>query len=346
MEKKTRIAQIAPLWIPVPPRTYGGIELILHNLTEELVKRGYPVTLFASGDSETRARLIPAVAKGLWLQHGLKNPHAAVLRELRCVFDRISEFDIIHNHFNFFLFPLLLKEGCPPFLTTIHRPMDDLFADAIKAYPTHTISALSEDHKKSIEDFGIKVEAVIPNGIDVERYTYNESPGEYILYLSRLNKEKGIVTALEVAKAAGKKLVVAGNVVGGEEWAQFLYEVQPKLNEEGVKFVGQVDFAEKVQLMRNAAAFLFPIDRREPFGLVMIEAMACGTPVIAFRKGSVPEVVEDGHTGFVVDTKEEMVRAIGNIGKINRAACRAAVEKNFTIEQMTARYEELYSKIV
>ena len=345
MQKKPRIAQLAPLWIPIPPRTYGGIELMLSELIEELVKRKYDMTLFSSGDSRTSARLIPVIEKSIWLDHELKNPHAPVMRMLKEVFDRFYEFDILHNHFNFFMFPLSLSFNCPRFLTTIHRPVDKQYAEAIKAYPKIKLVAISEDHKKSMEEFGVPVYSVVYNGINPARYEFNNSSGDYLLYLSRLNREKGVLTAIEIAKAAGQKLIITGNSAGNAEWSFFLHEIQPRLNDENISFRGQVNFQEKVELLKNAKALLFPIDRREPFGLVMIEAMACGTPVIGFRKGSVPEIIEHGKTGFIVDTPEEMIKIIERLPEINRKVCRQTVEEKFSLKQMVNKYEKIYEKL-
>lgn len=345
MNKKLRIAHIAPLWIPVPPQTYGGIELMLSNLIEELVRREYDVTLFASGDSKTNAKLVPVTERAIWLDRGIHNVHAPIIRMIKMMADNFWDFDIIHNHFNFFAFPVSLRTDCPPMLTTVHRPVDEEYAKVMLAYKKIQYCALSQDQKISMEEQGIPVAGVVPNGIDMKRYPFNASHKDYLLYLGRLNEQKGIIQAIEVAKAAGKKLVIAGNLVGGDEWIYFMREVQPLLNDEMINFRGQVDFDEKIELLKNAQALLFPIDRREPFGLVMIEAMACGTPVIAFRKGSVPEVVEHGKTGFVVDTKEEMVEAIKHIDEIDRKACRKRVEENFTLNQMVDGYEELYGKL-
>lgn len=344
--KKIRIAQIAPLWIPVPPRTYGGIELMLYNLVEELVKRNYDVRLFASGDSKTKARLISPIKQSLWLQRDLKNPHAAVIKLLKLIKEQASSFDLIHNHFNFFMFPLALYDGLPPILTTIHRPLNGLYAETIKLFPQIYFCAISLNAKQNAIKQGIPVIDVVPNGINPKLYSFNDKPKDYLLYLGRLNKEKGVMSALRVAKEAKQKLVVAGNIVGAKEWTYFMQEIQPRLNEEGVNFLGELDFNRKVKVFRNAKVLLFPIDRQEPFGLVMIEAMACGTPVIAFRKGSVPEIVEHGKTGFVVDTEEEMVKAIERISSIERLACRKLVEEKFNLDLMINRYEKLYEKIL
>jgi len=345
--KKLKIAQIAPLWIPIPPITYGGIELMLYDLEEELIKRGYDVTLYASGDSQVSAKLKSPSNKALWLDKETKNPHATVIKMLYMINQDKDSFDLIHNHFNFFMFPLTLFGNLPPMLTTIHTPIDEPCAEVIKLFsPLIKFCVLSEDARKSAEEKDISVIDVVPNGIDIEKYPFNGQPDDYLLYLGRLNKGKGVVTALNVAKRTGQKIVIAGNIVGAEEWTYFMEHVQPLINDENVKFVGQVNFQEKVKLFRGAKAMLFPIDRREPFGLVMIEAMACGTPVIAFNKGSVPEVIENGKTGFIVDTEDEMIEAVNKINIIDRAKCVELVEKKFTLAQMADAYEKLYKKIV
>ena len=206
-------------------------------------------------------------------------------------------------------------------------------------------SQWTQERTRKLQEFGVPVCGVVYNSIDHARYEFNDSPDDYLLYLSRLNKEKGVLTAIEVARAAGQKLIVAGNSAGNAEWSFFLHEIQPRLNSENISFRGQVNFREKVELLKNAKALLFPIDRQEPFGLVMIEAMACGTPAIGFRKGSVPEIIEHGKTGFVADTPEEMVEAIKNIATIDRHECRKTVEEKFTLKQMVDKYEKIYEKL-
>ena len=342
---KIKIAQLAPLWIPVPPRTYGGIELMLSLLTEELVARNYDITLFASGDSETSAKLIPLTEKAIWLQKGLRSPHAYINAALEKIYHHRKQFDLFHNHFDFFMFPLCLAELIP-MLTTLHRPIDSVAAQAYRAYGKINFCAISEDQRQSAEENGIPIVDVVHNGIPPEKYIFRETADDYFMYLGRLNKEKGIVDAINVSREAGVKLLVAGNIVGGDEWNYFLHEIQPLLNEENINFIGQLDFNEKVRLLGGAKALLFPIDRREPFGLVMIEAMACGTPVIAYRRGSVPEVIKDKKTGFIVDSKEEMVEAIKKIDIIKRKDCRAHVEQNFTLKQMVDKYEKIYKKLI
>lgn len=343
--KKLRIAQLAPLWIPVPPRTYGGIELMLSILTEELVRRNYDITLFASGDSKTSAKLIPLAERAILLQKNLRSPHAYISTALEKIYQYRNSIDLFHNHFDFFLFPLSLPNTVP-ILTTLHRPLDPITIQAYKAYRKIKFCTISQDQRRSAEENGIPIVDVVYNGIAPEKYLFKKTAGDYFMYLGRLNKEKGISDAINVSKKAGIKLIVAGNIIGAEEWNYFIHEVQPLLNEENVTFVGQVNFNEKVKLLGGAKALLFPIERREPFGLVMIEAMACGTPVIAYRRGSVPEVVKDKKTGFIVETKEEMVEAIKNINAINRKDCRTHVEQNFTLKQMVDKYEKIYKKLI
>lgn len=343
--KKMKIAQLAPLWIPVPPKTYGGIELMLSLLTEELVRRNYDVTLFASGDSQTTGKLFPLTEKGIWLEKGLRSPHAYIANALEKIHLNRNSFDLFHNHFDFFMFPLCLSKMIP-ILTTLHRPMDPINVQSYKAYDKIKFCAISEDQRKDAQENGIPVVDVVYNGIISEGYTFRKTSDDYFFYLGRLNKEKGIIDAINVAKKAGVKLVVAGNVIGGEEWNYFLNEIQPLLNEDNINFVGQVDFNKKVKLLGGAKALLFPINRREPFGLVMIEAMACGTPVIAYRRGSVPEIVVDKKTGFIVEKEREMVEAVKKIDFIKRKDCRRHVEKNFTLKKMVDKYEKIYKKLV
>lgn len=340
-----KIAQLAPLWIPVPPKTYGGIELMLSFLTEELVARDYDVTLFASGDSKTSAKFIPLTEKAIWLQKGSRSPHAHISIAIKKIYENRNSFDLFHNHFDFFMFPLGLLLESKPILTTLHRPIDVATAQVYKAYDRIKFCAISEDQRQSAEENGIPITGVVHNGIAVEKYAFKEKAEDYFMYLGRLNKEKGIIDAINVAREAKVKLLVAGNIVGADEWNYFLHEVQPLLNEENVSFRGHLDFNEKVRLLGGAKALLFPIDRREPFGLVMIEAMACGTPVIAFKKGSVPEVVQDKKTGFIVETKGEMIEAIKKIDAIKREDCRIHVEQNFTLKRMVDEYEKIYKKI-
>jgi len=318
---------------------------MLSFLTEELVKRDYDVTLFASGDSITESRLEPMTSKGLWLQK-LRSPHAVIMQMLNHVYERRGDFDLIHSHAEFFMYPLLLGGSPVPILTTLHRPLDEEAAKAALAYPEMNFCAISEDHRRRIEEKGVKTVGVVYNGIDVSKYEFNDAPENYFLFLSRLNEEKGIVNAIKAANLAKKKLVIAGNLVGGSEWQYFFNEIQPLLNTPNIKFVGEVDFAEKVRIMKNAEALLFPIDRDEPFGLVMIEAMACGTPVIAFNRGSVPEVVSEGETGFIVSDIEGMAKAMKKLSKLKRLDCRNRVIENFTLKMMVDKYEEIYKKLL
>ena len=287
--RKLRIAQIAPLWIPVPPKTYGGIELMLSVLVEELCDRGWSISLFASEDSLTKANLIPATPRALWLRKDLRSPHAVIVRLIKMVCDRRHNFDVIHNHFDFFMFPLLMNHECPPVLTTLHRPIDEESARVARSFPKMNFCAISQDQRQSAEEKKLKVVDVIYNGIDPKIYPFNKNPEDYFIYLGRLNQEKGIIQAIQVAMAAGVRLIVAGNVAGPVEWNYFLHEVQPFLNEEGIQFVGEVSFAEKIQFLKKAKGLLFPIDRREPFGLVMIEPWLAARLYLLLIRGQCPK---------------------------------------------------------
>lgn len=322
---------------------------MLSVLTEELVKRGHEVTLFASGDSITSAKLVKTTNKGMWLTKETRSPHAVVSQLQKLVYDARKQFDIIHNHFGFFVYPLSLVPDCPPILTTFHRPMDSGYMEgqAAACYSNKYYCAISKDQAKHAEEFNLKIEGVVPNGIDINRYPFSGQKGGYLLYLGRLNEEKGVMEALKIAEETGEQLIIAGNAVGAAEWSFFINHFEPKLRSvNNARFVGTANFETKVELLKNAKALLFPIDRREPFGLVMIEAMACGTPVIAYQKGSVPEVVKHGETGFVVADRKQMIGAIKKVGKINRADCRRRVEENFTIDHMVSGYEKIYARII
>jgi len=336
-----RILQIAPLWIPVPPVTYGGTELIVSWLTEELVKRGHDVTLLASGDSRTSAKLIPIWPKSLWRAR-LSAPHAVfgLLYEKLCQIHK--EFDIIHDHCEFYTTPFskFLK---PPVISTIHHPIYEEMVILFKKFPNINYVAISKNQRQSAP--GIKFAKTIYHGLPIKEYPFNEEPQDYLLWLSKIIPQKGPADAIEVAKKTGEKLIVSG-VVPKEYQDYFNYRLQPMIDGTQIRFVGASDFNKKIELFRNAKALLYPIRRSEPFGLVVIEAMACGTPVIAYKEGSMRELIKDGETGFLVDSQEEMAEAIKKIGQIKRICCRRQIEKKFTHEKMVNKYEALYNTLL
>lgn len=336
-----RIAQIAPLWIPVPPYTYGGTELIVSFLTEELVKRGHEVTLFATGDSRTAAKLIPVWPKSLWRAH-VKVPHAVFALLYKNVFERQNEFDIIHDHCEFYTAPFskFLKV---PIVTTLHHPMYEEMIILFKNFPNIHYVAISKNQRKSAP--GINFSDTIYHGLPLDKYTFNPNPQNYLLWLSKITPQKGINDAIEVARKTGERLIISG-VIPKEYQDYFDYRIMPLIDGKQIEFVGAANFEKKVELFKNAKAFLFPVQRPEPFGLVVIEAMACGTPVIAYNQGAMSELIKDGETGFLVNNLEEMIGAIAKIGQIDRLDCHRHVAKNFCLKKMVRSYEELYKKVL
>jgi len=337
-----RIAQFAPIWIPVPPRTYGGTEFVVSELTEGLAARGHEVTLFASGDSTTRARLISPWPAALW-RAKLGSPHAVWSLHLDNLLEHQDEFDVIHNHCGFYIYPLA-KFIRKPIINTLHRPLAPEDHKVFSRFSESHYVPVSRDQMESVPK--LRHARLIYNGIPTERFIFNANPSDYLLWISKIIPSKGVLDAIRVAKLSGKHLKIAGNIVGEENERFFKYEVQPLIDGEQIQFVGEADFEAKVALFRNAKALLCPFTRREPFGLVMTEAMACGTPVIGFGNGAIPEIVEDGVTGFVVDTVEEMAAAVGRLGEIKRAACRQRVEENFSVKRMIDEYEDLCGKLI
>lgn len=336
-----KIAQIAPLWIPIPPITYGGTEFVVSLLTEELVRRGHEVTLFATGDSKTSARLVPIWPRSLW-RAKLKTPHSVYSLLANEVLKRQVEFDIIHDHCEFYTaaFSKFLKT---PVVSTIHHPIYEEMTILFKKFPNINYVAISKNQRKSSP--GLNFAETICNGIPLDSYPFEEKPKDYLLWLSKIMPEKGLKDAVEIAKKAGEKLLIAG-VIPKEQQDYFDYRIKPMIDGKQIQFVGAADFKKKIELFRNAKAFLFPIRRPEPFGLVVIEAMACGTPVIAYKDGSLPEIVKNNETGFLVQNQEEMIEAVKKISQIKRIDCRRRVAKKFCLEKMVNKYEALYNTLI
>lgn len=336
-----RIAQIAPLWIPVPPITYGGTEFVVSLMTEELVKRGHDVTLFATGDSKTSARLVPVWPKSLW-RAKLLAPHAVFSLLYHEVISRQNEFDIIHDHCEFYTTPYskFLK---PPIISTIHHPMYEEVIMLFKKFPQINYVAISKNQRRTAP--GVNFAKTIYNGIPLDSYLFQEKPKDYLLWLSKVTPEKGLAEAIEVAKKTGEKLIIAG-IIPKEQQDYFEYRIQPMIDNEKIRFVGAANFEKKVELFRNAKVLLYPIRRPEPFGLVVIEAMACGTPVIAFKEGSMPELIKEGKTGFLVNSQEEMIAALKKINQIERRDCRRHIRTKFSLQKMVNKYEALYNTIL
>lgn len=340
-----RIAQLAPVYERVPPERYGGTELVVHLLTEALVRRGHDVTLFATGDSRTSARLVSVTPRPVryGATSGLRHAEYVQLANVQACFREAAtgRFDLVHNHAGIEGL-VLAATSSTPVLTTNHLPYVPETASIWAAYPWfhHALSAASSATFPAVGRL-----PPVHHGIDVETYPFADRGSGYLLFLGRFAPNKGPDVAIEVARRTGRRLVLAGKVDAADE-AFFGSSVAPAIDGRRVVAVGEVDAAEKRRLLRDADALLFPISWDEPFGLVMVEALATGTPVVAFRRGSVPEIVEDGETGFVVDDLEAMVRAVGRIGELSRERCRRAAETRFSVGRMVADYERLYAHVV
>ena len=339
-----RIAQIAPLFESVPPQLYGGTERIVSYVTEELVRQGHDVTLFASGDSRTSARLIPCSAMALRLDPSVKEwlpYHIMMLEEVR---RRIDSFDVLHFHIDLIHAPLVQK-FMDRTVTTLHGRLDlpDLkpFYDSFEDLP---LVSISKNQRRPIATANWV--GNVYHGVPSALLPFRKHPaGGYLAFAGRVAPEKRPDRAIEIAARAGQPLKIAAKIdrVDQEYWSQI---IEPMVRAHpNVEFIGEVNDQEKAAFLGNARALLFPIDWPEPFGLVMIEAMACGTPVIAFNCGSVPEVVDEGVTGMIVETVEEAVEAVDRLGTIDRAGVRAVFERRFTVERMVAGYLDIYGSL-
>ena len=336
-----RIAQVAPLWFAIPPYTYGGSELVISMLTEELIRRGHEVTLFATGDSKTKAKLVPIWPRGLE-KANLTAPLAVFSLMYKELLERQDDFDIIHDHCEYYTIPFseFLK---PPVVSTLHNPITEEKNVLYKKFPNINYVTVSKNQKRSGP--GVNIVKTIYHGLPIEKYDFNPDPQDYLLWLSSFVPEKGAATAIEIAKMAGEKLIISGPIFS-QNADYFEYRIKPLIDGKQIQFVGESGFEKKIELFKNAKAFLFPIRRQEPFGLVIIESMACGTPVIAFKEGSMPELIENRKTGFSVDSAEEAVRALKKIKRLSRSYCREYVKKNFPLKRMVNRYERLYKRIL
>jgi glycosyltransferase involved in cell wall biosynthesis len=338
-----RIAQIAPLAESVPPKLYGGTERVVAWLTDELVELGHDVTLFASGDSRTRAKLEPIWPYALRLGRPRTDPVAVQAVLLETMAACAKEFDVVHCHVDWLALPLLARSGVP-FLTTMHGRLDIAgLPDVVRHFPDAPFVSISNNQRLPLANATWL--GTVYHGLPADSLHPSFEPGSYLAFLGRLTKEKGPEAAMRIARAAGMPLRIAAKVPKGER-GYFKEQLEPKIDGRDVQLTGEVNDKTKEQFLAEAAALLFPIDWPEPFGLVMIEAMACGTPVIAYRHGSTPEVIDEGVTGFVVDSEEEAVRAVGRLGEIDRRQVRACFERRFTARRMAAESVALYEDLV
>ncbi|MBW4499361.1 MAG: glycosyltransferase family 4 protein [Scytonema hyalinum WJT4-NPBG1] len=338
-----RIAQVAPLWERVPPPAYGGIELVAGLVTDELVKRGHEVTLFATGDSITLAKLESVHPKALRLDTTVKEYEIYAMLQLSKVYERASEFDIIHSHMGHAALPYanLVKTPTVHTLHGVFTPDNEKLFMHARRQPFVSISDAQREPR-----LNLNCVATVYNGIEPSNYEFYSQPQDppYLAFLGRLSPEKGPHLAIEIAKRSGWRLKMAGKVdVVDRDY--FEREIKPHIDGKQIEYLGEANHAQKCELMGGAVATLFPITWREPFGLVMIESMATGTPVIAMELGSTPEVIVHGHTGFLCRTVDECIAALDKVPQLNRLACREHVVKNFSVERMTDGYEAVYQQI-
>jgi len=355
--KKLKIAQVAPLWYPVPPKGYGGTEFIVSKLTEGLIKNGHHLTLFASGDSKTKGKLFSIIKKNLY---SLKIPwlyDSYNILNLVKAFSQFKEFDIIHTHID--LYDPIFRSKCPiPTLATLHNPFwsegkkksgkwYDYQARVLiyNQFPHLPYVAISNSYRYQCPA-KINFVKTIHHGVEINNFTFNPKPENHFVWLGRFAPNKGLHLAARLAKKLGLSLEIAGKPVSPENQQYFKKEVKPFLSKK-IKYVGEIKTEkEKSDFLKRGKALLYPLLWEEPFGIVMIEAMACGTPVIAFKRGSVPEIVENKKTGFIVKNLEQMEKAIKNIDFISRLNCRKRVEENFTVEKMVKEYENIYYQLI
>jgi glycosyltransferase involved in cell wall biosynthesis len=338
-----RIAQLAPLAESVPPKLYGGTERVVAWLVDELVQRGHEVTLFASGDSRTNGKLCPVWPRALRLGRKGADPNAASAMLLEAIAKRAREFDVIHAHIDWLPLPLLSRLGVP-FLTTMHGRLDlPGLPDVVGEFPEAGFVSISDHQRLPIPNANWI--GTIQHGMPPDLLRPSYAPGSYLAFLGRLTPDKGPGDAIRIARAARMPLRIAAKIPRAET-AFLRKHLEPHIDDDRIKLVGEVDDARKQPFLGGAAALLFPISWPEPFGLVMIEAMACGTPVIAYRSGSVPEVVEHGLTGFIVDNEEQAVDAVRELGKLDRSRVRARFEERFSAGRMATEYEGLYRKLI
>jgi glycosyltransferase involved in cell wall biosynthesis len=338
-----RIAQVAPLMESVPPRLYGGTERIVAFLTDELVRQGHHVTLFATGDSRTSARLIAPWPEALRFSGSGQDdlaPHILMLEE---VARRAHEFEIVHFHIGQLHYPLSCRLDVAH-VTTMHGRLD--IAELVPlyaAFPDVPVVSISDAQRAPLPHAGWA--GTVHHGLPLDLLRFRPAPGGYLAFLGRISPEKRVDRAIAIAIACGQRLRIAAKVDRADR-VYFEREIRPLLSHPLIEYVGEIDEAQKSEFLGHASALLFPIDWPEPFGIVMIEALACGVPVVAFRGGSVPEVIDHGVTGFIVDTIDDAIAATRRIASLDRRRCRAVFERRFSVARMAADYLRVYEMIV
>jgi len=339
-----RIAQVAPLIESVPPQLYGGTERVVAFLTDELVRLGHNVTLFASGDSRTAARLVPVCPQALRLGGTCRDYLAPHVQMLEWVVARAREFDIVHFHIAQLHFPVLRRLPGIRHVTTLHGRLDLKELDPFyREFTDMPVVSISDAQRQPL--LHARWAATVYHGLPPNLFAFQPAPGSYLAFLGRISPEKRVDRAIAIATAAGERLRIAAKVDPADR-EYFEHEIRPLLDNPLVEFIGEIGEREKGAFLGGAKALLFPIDWPEPFGLVMIEALACGLPVIAFSGGSVREVIDHGVTGFVVDSIENAVDAVARIGEIDRRTCRDVFERRYSVTRMARQYVDVYRNIL
>jgi glycosyltransferase involved in cell wall biosynthesis len=338
-----KIAQISPLMEAVPPKLYGGTERIVSYLADELANMGHEVTLFASGDSITEARLEAVWPRALRLDPEMRDYIAPHFVMLQTVAARADEFDIIHSHVDYLGYPILQRLGTP-FVTTLHGRLDlPELSPLYRTFSDVPVVSISDSQREPLPEanFISTVYHGLPERLLLPRF----GTGGYLAFIGRISPEKAPDAAIRIAARAGMKLKIAAKIDAVDR-EYFTTCIEPLLNGPDVEFIGEINDADKSAFLGNAAGLIFPIAWREPFGLAMIEAMACATPVIAFRRGSVPEVVDDGVTGFIVDNEDQAVAAARRLNSLDRAQVRRVFDERFTARRMTEDYLNIYRRLI
>jgi glycosyltransferase involved in cell wall biosynthesis len=338
-----RIAQVAPLYESVPPKYYGGTERVVSYLTEELVRQGHEVTLFASGDSLTKARLVAPCMRSLRLDKHCTDQLAHQLLMLEHVFQYAEEFDIVHFHVDYLHFPLSRRQGITH-VTTLHGRLDipDL-VPLYREFQEMPVVSISNAQREPLP--WANWQTTVYHGVPADMYRFRGDAGSYLAFLGRISPEKRVDRAIEIAKRVQIPLRIAAKVDPVDKH-YFKSAIEPLLRDPLVEFIGEIGERQKDNFLGNAYALLLPIDWPEPFGLVIIEAMACGTPVIAYRGGAVPEVMEEGRTGFIVRRLEDAVEAVRRVSELSRKRCREVFEQRFTATRMAHDYVRVYNRLI
>jgi glycosyltransferase involved in cell wall biosynthesis len=339
-----KIAQLSPLWESVPPQLYGGTERIVSYLTEELVRQGHEVTLFASGDSKTAAQLAPCCSKALRLHdNGLINRDAPLILMLERALGAASgQYDVIHSHLDFLSFPMSRRSHAPV-VTTLHGRLDlPELVPIFEEYAEMPVVSISNAQRTPLP--GANWSGTVYHGIPKDLYSYHSGTGSYLAFLGRISPEKCPDHAIEIAKRVGIPLRIAAKVDPADR-EYFNRKIERLLEHPLIEYVGEITDAEKNDFLGDAAALVCPYDWPEPFGLVLIEAMACGTPVLAYRRGSIPEIIDHGVTGYICENLTELAQAVSALPLIDRTRCREVFERRFTVERMVRDYVHLYERM-